>query len=60
MRETDFRLVDAMQNYIETCMGSDQNGVDQYKETLYVVKSDKLPGFVFREVPNLVSLAFKV
>jgi hypothetical protein len=59
-RETDFRVVDSMQNYIQTCMGFDQTGIDQYKETLYVVKADRLSGFVLQQVPKLVAQAFKI
>lgn len=58
--ETDFRVVDTMQNYIQTCMGFDQTGTDQYKETLYIVRSDRLSDFVIQHVPKVVEMAFDI
>ncbi|MDD4873280.1 MAG: hypothetical protein PHR77_22215, partial [Kiritimatiellae bacterium] len=57
-RETDFRVVDPMQNYLLTCMGGDDSETAHYKETLYIVRSIRLSDFITQQVPKLLDLGF--
>ena len=52
--EADFRVTSPTQNYVMACTSNGEGDVDQYKETIYIVKSDRLAGFVLQMIPKLI------